>query len=71
MSCDKKAYPSRRVANDAINVFKWVRSKRSYIPKRVYLCKLCGEYHLTSIKIKQRKLIKEKNEPHILSTTLI
>jgi hypothetical protein len=47
--CVKKCYRSRGAALRMIkNVKK--RSSRSKVPQRVYFCKTCRSWHLTSLK---------------------
>lgn len=51
--CDKKGFASHREAKETMNYIKKARNKNK-IPKRVYKCEICGEFHLTSQKSKKR-----------------
>ena len=47
----KVCYASERDASGALNFFRTARGRhgklRKKIPKRVYRCEFCGNYHLT------------------------
>ena len=45
--CGKIGYKTTKQASTAMLTIK-KHSKRSVIPKRVYFCKDCNQYHLTS-----------------------
>lgn len=51
--CNKKAFPSYREAKETMNYIKNSGGKNK-IPKRVYKCDICGEFHFTSQKSKKK-----------------
>lgn len=57
--CTKKQYPSKREADITLKDIRR-NSGRSHIPKRVYFCKTCRCYHLTSRSTGQKIFSKLK-----------
>jgi hypothetical protein len=55
--CDKRGFASYRLAKEVINFLKGKRGKHK-IPKRAYMCKACGEFHLTSRKSEKKYRFK-------------
>jgi hypothetical protein len=62
MACEKRGYPSFRLAQEVINkakhprgTFKKFRQRKDKIPLRSYRCPECGQWHLTSHKEKYKK----------------
>lgn len=60
MSCSKVKYESHKEAAIVLRVIKQSRNKRPCIPKRVYYCKICKGFHLTSQNRKEKKVMKDK-----------
>lgn len=50
-NCGKTTYQTAKQATTAKNRIK-KNSKRNHIPKRIYFCKRCKGFHLTSMKNK-------------------
>lgn len=53
-TCGKVSFPSRRIAKEIINFIKITKKGKNKIPKRVYFCRDCKFWHLTSKKKKTR-----------------
>jgi hypothetical protein len=51
--CSKKGFASYREAKEVMNYIK-NKSNKNKIPKRIYKCKFCGEFHLTSQKTQKK-----------------
>jgi hypothetical protein len=51
--CEKKKYPSKKIASEVVSIWKRRAKNKSWnakgkIPKRVYYCDKCKCWHITS-----------------------
>ena len=61
MRCDKELYPTKLIAQEAINGIKKHRNLRKP-PVRAYYCKSCDGWHLTSNSKKTIKIVMSRSK---------